>query len=312
MVGILRERIYPCSGVQCGAESQSAREECSVAQGGRFAKEVGTHTEMAVEKASPWIERLARVGYAAHGTVYALVGVLALRAAFGAGQTANQEGALRWVLLAPAGKLLLGVIVFGLLVYALWRLFQGLLDPEKEGTDLKGIAKRLDHVLNGLFHASLAFTAGLLILGTSRGGGGGSPDGWTARLMAQPFGLWLTVIVGVVIVGIGLFQFYKAYKADFRDELKLGEMGAREDRWATRAGRLGYAARGVVLGVIGAFLVQAALQTEPTKALGLSGALGTLARQPFGPYVLGAVAVGLVSYGAFMFVMARYRKIKPT
>ena len=136
-----------------------------MAQGGRFAKEVETQTERAVEKASPWIERFARVGYAAHGTVYALVGVLALRAAFGAGKTANQEGALRWVLLAPAGKLLLGVIVLGLLAYALWRLFQGLLDPEHEGTDLKGIAKRLDHGLNGLFHAALAFSAGLLALG---------------------------------------------------------------------------------------------------------------------------------------------------
>jgi hypothetical protein len=291
--------------VYSGGESQSGKEVRSVAQGGRFGKEIGKHTEGAVEKASPWIERLARVGYAAHGTVYALVGVLALRAAVGAGKTANQEGALRWVLLAPAGKLLLSVIVLGLLAYALWRHFQGLLDPEKEGTDLKGITKRLDHVLNGLFHAALAFSAALLTLGTSRGGGGGSPDDWTARLMAQPFGRWLAVIVGLIIVGIGLFQFYKA---DFRNELKLGEMSTREDTWATRAGRLGYAARGV----IGAFLMQAALQTEPDKARGLGGALQTLARQPFGPYVLGGVAVGLVAYGAFMFVMARYRKIEPT
>ena len=147
-----------------------------MAQGGRFAGEIGKHPEGAVEKASPRIERLVRVGYAAHGTFYALVWVLALRAASGAGQTANQEGALRWVLLAPAGKLLLGVIVFGLLAYALWRLFQGLLDPENEGTDAKGIAKgiakRLDHGRNGLFHASPAFVAALLIPGTSGGGGG--------------------------------------------------------------------------------------------------------------------------------------------
>ena len=282
-----------------------------MAQGGRFAKEIGKHTEGAVEKASPWIERLARVGYAAHGTVYALVGVLALQAAFGAGKTANQEGALRWVLLAPLGKLLLGVIVLGLLAYALWRLFQGLLDPEKEGTDAKGIAKRLDHGLNGLFHASLAFSAGLLALGASGGGGGGSPDDWTARLMAQPFGRWLTVIVGLTIVGIGLFQFYKAYKADFRDELKLGAMSAGAKAWTTRSGRLGYAARGVVFGVIGVFLVQAALQTDPDEARGLGGALETLARQPFGPYLLGAVALGLVAYGVFMFVVARYRRIEP-
>src|SRR4028118_784749 len=94
-------------------DPESGGEARSVAQGGRFAKEIGKHTEGAVEKASPWIERLARVGYAAHGTVYALVGVLALRAAFGAGQTANQEGALRCAPLAPAREVLLGALAVG-------------------------------------------------------------------------------------------------------------------------------------------------------------------------------------------------------
>ena len=142
-------------------------------------------------------------------------------------------------------------------------------------------------------------------------GGGGSPDDWTARLMAQPFGRWLVVIAGAVIVGAGLYQFYKAYKADFRDELNLGAMSGRVKTWTTRSGRLGYAARGVVFGVIGIFLVQAALQTDPDEARGLGGALNTLASQPFGPYLLGAVALGLVAYGIFMFVMARYRRIEP-
>ena len=171
--------------------------------------------------------------------------------------------------------------------------------------------KRVDHGLNGLFHAALAFSAGGLALGTGSGGGG-SPDDWTARLMAQPFGRWMVVIVGAVVVSAGFYQFYKAYKADFRDELKSGEMSARERTWAMRSGRLGYAARGVVFGVIGAFLVQAVLQTDPDKAWGLGGALQTLARGPFGSYILGAVALGLVAYGTFMFVMARYRRIEPT
>ena len=271
-------------------------------------RKVRQHTERAAWKATPWIERMARVGYAAYGIVYLLVGVLALQAAFGGGETTSQEGALRQVLLAPLGRILLAMIVIGLLSYATWRLFQGIVDPENEGKGAKGIVKRVDHVLNGLFHAALAFSAGRLALGT--GGGGGSPDDWTARLLAQPFGRWLAAIAGAVIVGAGLYQFYKAYKADF-NELESGEMSARERTWATRSGRLGYAARGVVFGVIGVFLIRAALQTDPDEARGLGGALETLARQPFGPYILGAVALGLVAYGAFMFVMARYRRIEP-
>jgi hypothetical protein len=272
---------------------------------------VEQHAERAARKASPWIERLARAGYVAYGAVYVLVGALALRAAFGGGDGATgQEGALRQVLLAPLGRVLLVLVAVGLLAYAAWRLFQGILDPENEGRDAKGVVKRFDHVLNGLFHAALAFSAGQLALG-SGGSGEGSPDDWTATLMSQPLGRWLAVSAGTVVVVAGLYQFYQAYKADFRDELKTGEMSLREKRWTAHAGRLGYAARGVVFGVIGVFLVQAALQTDPQEARGLGGALETLARQPFGPYLLGGVAIGLVAYGAFMFVMARYRRIEP-
>ena len=282
-----------------------------MAQNGPSAGEVGRHAERAARKASPWIERLARVGYVAYGTVYMLVGALAVRVAFGGGgKPTSQEGALRQVLLAPLGRVMLGMIVIGLLAYAAWRLFQGILDPENEGKDAKGIVKRADHVINGLFHAALAFSAGGLTLGAG-GGGGGSPDDWTARLLAQPFGRWLAVIIGAGIVCAGLYQGYKAYRAEFRDELESGEMSAREMSWATRSGRLGYAARGVVLGVIGVFLIQAALQIDPDQARGLGGALLTLAHGPFGPYILGAVALGLVAYGAFMFVVARYRRIEP-
>jgi len=129
--------------------------------------------------------------------------------------------------------------------------------------------------------------------------------------MSQPLGRWVVVAAGAVILGAGLYQFYRAYRADFRDELEIHEMSLREKRWTTHAGRLGYVARGAVFGVIGVFLVQAALQADPQEARGLGGALETLARQPFGPYLLGAVAIGLVAYGAFMFVVARYRRIEP-
>lgn len=272
---------------------------------------VEQHAQRAARKASPWIERLARIGYVAYGAVYVLVGVLALRAAFGGGgEATGQEGALRQVLLAPLGRVLLVLVAAGLLAYAAWRLFQGIVDPENEGRDAKGAVKRFDHGLNGLFHGALALTTVELALG-SGGGSGGSPDDWTASLMSQPLGRWLAVAAGAVIFGAGLYQFYQAYKADFRDELETGEMSFQEKRWTTHVGRLGYAARGVVFGVIGVFLAQAALQSNPQEARGLGGALETLARQPFGPYLLGGVAAGLVAYGAFMFVMARYRRIEP-
>jgi hypothetical protein len=264
----------------------------------------------AAREARPWIERVARFGYAAYGTVYVLVGVLAFQAALGGGgEAAGQEGALQTILLAPLGRVLLGLVALGLLGYAAWRVFQGILDPDNEGRDAKGVVKRVDHVVNGLFHAVLAVSVGGVVLGSS-GGGGGGPDDWTKTLLQQPFGRYLTVAVGVGIVAIGLFQFYRAYDAKFMEKLKPGEMGPGERAWTGRAGRLGHAARGVVFGVIGIFLIQAALQFDPNRARGLGGALSSLASQPFGPYLLGVVAVGLVCFGLFMFVVARYRRIE--
>jgi Domain of Unknown Function (DUF1206) len=268
--------------------------------------------QKAAKKASPWLVWFARAGYVAYGVVYGAVGVLALQAAFGGGgKTTSQEGAFRSILFAPLGRILLGLVAIGLLGYALWRLFQAIFDPDAEGADASGIATRLAHGLDGAFHLILAFTAGQLVVGLG-GGGGGSPDDWTARLLAQPLGRWLAVIIGAAFVGAGLYQFYAAYEARFKGELKLHEMSGREKRWAMRSGRLGYAARGAVFGVIGIFLMQAALQTDPDKARGLGGALQALVLQPFGPYLLGAVALGLVAYGAFMLVVARYRRIEPS
>ena len=167
----------------------------------------------------------------------------------------------------------------------------------------------MDHAANGLFHAALAVSVGRVALG-SGGGGGGGPDDWTATLLQQPFGRWLVGLAGAVIFAVGLFQFYRAYDAKFMEKLKPGEMAPRERLWTRRAGRLGHAARGVVFLVIGVFLAQAALQSDPDEARGLGGALSALAAQPFGPYLLGLVAFGLVAFGLFMFVVARYRRIR--
>ena len=104
-------------------------------------------------------------------------------------------------------------------------------------------------------------------------------------------------------------ELYQAYRAAFLGHLRIDEMGERVRTWTERWGRLGVAARGIVFGVVGAFLIRAALGYEPQEARGLGGALQTLARQPLGPWLLGAVALGLVAYGLFMLSVARYRHI---
>ena len=279
----------------------------------RDAKETRRALERRIGKAtyrsgSSWVERLARLGYATKGVVYALVGALALAVAIGAGgSTTDPHGALETMGAQPFGQLLLVFVMVGLAGHALWRLFQALKDPDGEGSDAKGIAKRVGYGIGALVYLGLAFSAGRLAVASSSGGG--SEQDWTAWLLSQPLGQVLVAAVGVGIAGYGLSQLYQAYKAQFREYLKLGEMSLREETWITRGGRLGYAARGVVLGLVGLFLIQAAVRFDASEATGLGGALQELLGQPFGPWMLGVVAFGLVAYGLFMIAVARYRRI---
>jgi hypothetical protein len=255
------------------------------------------------------MERLARLGYATEGVVYTLIGLLAAAAAFGTGGRATgQRGAFEVVAGSPFGGVLLGLIAVGLLGYALWRSVQAIADPDEEGTDVKALGKRVGYGVSALVYAGLAFSAAGLVLGTASDGGG-SPDDWTALLLSWPLGQVLVVGVGAAVVGVGLHELYQTYKAEFLKYLKLDEMGEKARQWTERWGRLGIAARGMVLVIVGTFLIRAALEYDPQEARGLGGALQTLAQQPLGPWLLGAVALGLVAYGLFMLSVARYRRI---
>ena len=280
--------------------------------------EAGAIVDRAEEKAerftraaSPWIERLARYGYAAKGVVYVLIGALAALAAFkGGGGPTDSRGALTQVVYQPYGRVMLCVVAAGLASYALWRVTQALRDTEEKGRDWKGLSIRAGYACIGVVYAGLSYSAVRLILG--HGAGKGSDEtarGWTALALMFPLGRWLVGLAGLGVIGFGLYQCYKAFTAKFRRKWKRHEMSEHARTLATRAGQVGLVARGVVFGIIGLFLIQAAWRARAEEARGLGGALRALEQRPSGPYVLGAVALGLVAYGLYMFVEARYRRM---
>ena len=258
---------------------------------------------------SPWLERVARLGYASKGLVYLLVGALAVRAAFGARErTTGVRGALHTIVRQPFGTIVLAAVALGLGLYVLWRLLQAGVDPEHNGTDLQGIGRRIGYVVSGVIFANLTWEAVEIIVGWGRGEINVTED-WTRLLLAQPLGRWLVVLVGLMTIAFGLYELYEAFTARFRDKLKLSEMRDVEARWVTRVGRFGLAARGVVFGVIGGFLIVAAIRTNAERARGLGEALAGFAGEPFGPWLLALVALGFVAYGIYTLAEARYRRI---
>ena len=128
--------------------------------------------------------------------------------------------------------------------------------------------------------------------------------------MSWPAGRWIVGAAGIAVVAFAGYQLYKAYKADLDDELRLGDMKPRSRRWAIGVSRFGIAARGAVAVVVGIALIVAAVQTDPSEAKGLGQALASIQAMTLGWLLLGIVALGLVAYGAYELVRAKYRRIQ--
>jgi hypothetical protein len=265
-------------------------------------------TAKASAEVAPWVEALARIGYAAKALLYITVGYLAAQAALGpGGGVTDTEGALHVVNRGSLGWILLLVVAAGLLGYALWRLVEAIVDPERRGTGLKALAIRLGFVLRGLFHGALGITAARLAL-RQRSGSGTQVREWTERALALPAGEALVLLGGIWIAGYGLYQFYRAVTPKMQRHLRLSELPNPLRRWVVGVSRFGIAARGVVLCLVGFFVVRAAAGHDAQQAGGLRESLQTLADMGRWPFLV--IAFGLIAYGIYELLNARYRTIR--
>ncbi|HEX8329192.1 MAG TPA: DUF1206 domain-containing protein [Hymenobacter sp.] len=256
---------------------------------------------------SSGIKTMARLGFAAIGVVYLLMGILALLAATGQseGARADKEEAVQRVQDLPGGSILLGLIAFGLLGYIIWRFTQAIRDTESKGSDAKGVGKRIWYIISGLFYSGLALYAGRLALnGSAQKSGDNASQTLTAKVLSWPGGNWIIMLVGLIIIGVGFYQIYRAYSGRFQKDVNASSLPAGQQNLVYRAGQVGFTARAVVLGITGYFFLQAGQQSR-AGAVGSTGeAFDFLAAM--GPLVLGIVAAGLVAYGFYMLVQAKY------
>ena len=260
-----------------------------------------------------WIGPLARAGLVAKGVSFGIVGVLAVKVAVGAGgDTTSRQGALATLAQSGLGKVLLALLAFGFAGYAIWRLAEAFVAGSLDDSQLEDWAKRLGSLGRAVVYGGLTFSAVHILLGS---GGSQSQSGkahqTTAQVLSWPGGPWLVGCAGLAIAGAGLWNGYRGISRSFCDRWRTGEMSPAEQRWGERAGLAGHLARGAVYLLIGVFVVKAAVQYDPKEAVGLDGALARLAQQPFGPWLLGATAAGLVAYGVYCLVDARYRRVQP-
>lgn len=253
-------------------------------------------------------KEFAQAGLIAKGTVYCLLGLLVFMAAFNiVGRSANntdKDGVFDFVLQQTGGQIIMGLIVVGLICYCIWRGIQAFGDSKNKGNDAKGIFLRARYLFSGLVYGSLAFAA-IKALVSNTSDSDDEKQQMVGELLTKPFGEWLVGIVAAILLGVGIFQIWYGFSERYK---KLVEKVGQSDntKLLMTAGKVGYVARGIVWLLLAWLFLKAALNANSSKAGDTSKAFDFLQEAAYGSYLLGAVGLGFICYGAFNFVRVRY------
>ncbi|MDO5710424.1 MAG: DUF1206 domain-containing protein [Micrococcales bacterium] len=250
----------------------------------------------------PVVRAAARVGYAASGVIHLLIAWIALQVAMGGSKTsADQSSAMSTIAKAPWGASLLWILVVGFVGLALWQLTEAIGGWHGSGKD--AVFSRIKAVSKAVVYVALGWTAATIARGKSSNGATQSAQ-TTGDILALPGGKLLVILIGLVVVGVGIYHIVKGLRKSFLQDL-VDDPGDI----AVTAGMIGYPAKGIALIIVGGLFVLAGASGRAAESQGRGGALALLIRQPFGPWLLAAVAVGIGCYGLYSFFRARHTKV---
>lgn len=264
---------------------------------------------MANTRNPSWIQQAAQIGLVAKGLVYIILGTLAFMAAFEIGGHSNQEatttGTLSFVQHVPGGTVLLILLAAGLFCYVLWRMVETFSSTKGKK---KSWQRRFRYFSSGLGYLALAFTAFQMILHQSNGSNGDKNQKLAAQAMNENMGPWIVGIAALVLVGIGIYQIHYGLSGKYKKHLQELRLHSQATDILTRSGKVGYVARGIVWLIVAYLLMRAAVNANAAEAGNTGKAFQFLEASPFGSYLLGALGLGLVAFGVFNFLRARYER----
>ena len=272
--------------------------------------ETSTAEDGVIESPAPF-RWLVRAGFFARGLTYAVIGLLALALALGlsrSGAAPNQQGALTLIARAQPGRGALVVIAGGLLAYAVWKLWQGILGVGPEGGGGKHAKDRVANLAGGIVYVGFFAVAVRVLIG-SGGNASGDAREAAAGILGWPAGEVVVGLAGLLLLLVSLYQTWDALSSGFAQHSKVDQMSTEMRSAFLWLGRVGLAARALVFGLVGYFLLRTALDFRPRTAVGVDGALARLRHQPLGPWMLGLVAVGLLVFAVFSLIEGRYRRL---
>lgn len=253
------------------------------------------------------IKNIARTGLMSKGIIYAIIGILTFLAAIDlGGQKAGKLQVLDFLEKQTFGKALLIIIALGLLCYAFWRLYQAIKDPENIGNDKNGKGKRTGFFISGLLYLGLAVFAFLDAVSSTESTGSSSQN---SSFLATDIGLIVLGIVGVVLVGIGIYQFTRIKEDKFEKKFSAKALSEEKRRKTIyNSAYFGLSARGIIFLILGYFAIKAAFESNPNQIKTTTEVFSFLEESSYGSWLLGIVAAGLIAYAVYTFMLAKYRR----
>lgn len=255
------------------------------------------------------IEYLARIGLAGRGLVYLLIALIAFQIPFGKPNSADKEGALQSLSSKPWGFPVLIAIAIGFAGYAIWRLVEGILDPEGKSNETEGKFKRIGYLFRGVLYSVFAFNTVKIAFTQQTEGSTQKAQETTAGVFEWPGGKWIVLVFGLSVIAAGFYNGYRAFARKYRKDFKEREMSPGQKKLLFPIAAAGLYARAVVFTLVGIFFVHAAWTFDPAKAVGIDGALRKIVTAPGGYWWLEIVAAGLAAFGIFSLAQARYRSV---
>jgi hypothetical protein len=266
----------------------------------------------------PGVVTIGKAGWFAKGVVYVIAGVLALSVALRASgwskspstgtQEASPTGAIKTVAGSGGGTLLLWLLAIGMLMYAAWRVVSAFLPG---GSDAKARLHRIGYIVSAIIYATFAITAiALARRAPTDANGNKKVTDITSSIMSHGFGRLLIGVVGLIVIAVGLYRLSKGVKGDVNDELDLSGMSSERVRLTKRLGAIGEFGRGIGIGLVGFFMLRAAMTYDANQATGLDGALRRLAVTSWGVVVVFVVGIGFAAYGIFCLATFTHRRLE--
>jgi hypothetical protein len=264
---------------------------------------------------NPIVEIMARLGYAARGLIYFVMGLLAFLLAFQkVGNTADQQGAIVTIGRQPEGRILLWLVLIGLICYSLWGLIRAALNPLYREHDAKGSAERAGYLFSGIAYALLVLPTYDLITGGAKpalnGEQGTQTQHYVAKILSMPLGQSIVGIVGVIVILVGFVQVYQAIMPDFEGQLHLVKVTPSKEKFVRCLGRTGTIARGIIIALLGIFLTAAAYTANSNKAKGFDSTLMSVLQLPYGHFIMGIIALGLMALGIYSLFVGLFFRLR--